>query len=97
MSADSRPDRRTPVSAAGAAAQPEQVRGINLRPVIVGAVLTIFTGLWVVQVEMILQTAEVSESVPLIPALAGLLLLVIYNRLIDALSGVFGRWEGVKR
>ncbi len=97
MSADSRPDRRTPVSAAGAAAQPEQVRGINLRPVIVGAVLTIFTGLWVVQVEMILQTAEVSESVPLIPALAGLLLLVIYNRLIDALSGVFGRWEGVRR
>lgn len=88
-----RPERSAAVSAADAGARPAQVRGIGLRPVIVGSLLTIGTSLWVVQVEMILQTAEVSESVPLIPALAGLLALVLYNRAVDGLGALLGgRW-----
>jgi len=90
-------DERNPVTAAGAAAHPQEVRGIGVRPVVVGVLLTVCTGLWVVQVEMVLQTAEVSESVPLIPALAALLALVIYNRLIDGLAGLLGRrWASAR-
>ncbi|MGI5818440.1 MAG: OPT/YSL family transporter [Armatimonadota bacterium] len=91
MSASERTDQQPPVSAEGAATQPAQARGIGARPIIVGTLLTIATGLWVVQVEMVLQTAEVSESVPLIPAIAGLLVLVLYNRGLDGLSGLLGR------
>jgi len=70
---------------------PRAARGIGLRVVIVGLLLTIGAAVWVAQVEMILHTAEVSESVPLIASIAGLLALVAWNRSLSALGALAGR------
>ncbi len=70
---------------------PRAARGIGLRVVIVGLLLTIGAAVWVAQVEMILHTAEISESVPLIASIAGLLALVAWNRALSAVGALAGR------
>ena len=65
--------------------------GITRRAVVVGIALTIVAAVWVAQVEMILHTAEISESVPLIASLAGLLALVLYNRTLQSLEALARR------
>ncbi len=68
-----------------------RVYGISRRAVVVGVVLTIGAAVWVAQVEMILHTAEISESVPLIASLAGLIVLVTYNRIAQTLDAMARR------
>ena len=72
-------------------AQPVAVFGIGPRALAVGVILTIGAAVWVAQVEMILHTAEISESVPLIASLAGLIALVLYNRIVQALAALAAR------
>jgi len=60
--------------------------GVSTRAFAVGVALTLVAAVWVAQVEMILHTAEISESVPLIASLAGLIFLTLYNRILQALE-----------
>ncbi|MCD6360356.1 MAG: hypothetical protein J7M38_05765, partial [Armatimonadetes bacterium] len=78
----------TPPAPSSPATRPAGVFGIAPRAIFIGIALTVGAAVWVAQVEMVLHTAEISESVPLIASLAGLIALVVYNRTIRALAGV---------
>ncbi len=65
---------------------PAQSFGLSRRVLGWGVVLTIGGAIWVAQVEMILHTAEICESVPLIAALAGLIFLILYNRSLQLIQ-----------
>jgi hypothetical protein len=80
------------ISATETGAVTSQARfGVSLRVFLVAVVLTIVAAVWVAQVELILHTAEISESVPLIASLAGLFLLVLHNRVLQALEQLAAR------
>ena len=65
--------------------------GVSTRAFALGLALTVVAAVWVAQVELILHTAEISESVPLIASLAGLILLVLHNRALQALERLAAR------
>ncbi len=81
---------RQPMTA-DATIQPPSPRGIGPQVVVVGLLLTIGAAVWVAQVEMILHTAEISESVPLIASIAALLALVAWNRSLSAIAALARR------
>lgn len=62
--------------------------GLTLRSFLVAVVLTVVCGIWVRQAEIVVLSTQVSESVPPVPALACLLLLVVLNPLLRRI----GRW-----
>lgn len=53
--------------------------GLTFRALIVAVILTILAGLWVRQSEIVALATQVSESIPAIPGLAALVLLIIVN------------------
>jgi len=68
-----------------ASTEAEGSHPVTARALAVGVALTVAAAVWVAQVELILHTAEISESVPLIASLAGLILLVLLNRALEGL------------
>jgi len=53
--------------------------GLTIRALVVAVLLTILAGMWVRQSEIVALATQVSESVPAIPGLAALVLLVALN------------------
>src|SRR5579862_6485802 len=63
----------------GSAPQESQTLGLTSRALIVALALTFLAGLWVRQAEIVVLSTQISESVPAIPGLAALVLLLAYN------------------
>lgn len=56
--------------------------GLTVRAFLIAVILTIVFGIWVRQAEIVVLSAQITESVPAIPAVAALLLLVALNPLL---------------
>src|SRR5579862_2550779 len=71
-------------SSASAAQQPgrESSPGLTVRSLAVAVALALLAGLWIRQAEIVALATQVSESVPAIPGLAALVLLLIVNAVI---------------
>lgn len=69
--------------------------GLTGRSLLVAVVLTVLAGLWVRQSEIVVLATQISESVPAIPGLAALVLLLLVNVLLRRLPRVrpFSRGE----
>jgi hypothetical protein len=59
-----------------------QALGLTPRALIVALLLTVVAGLWVRQAEIVVLSTQISESVPAIPGLAALVLLLGINGLL---------------
>jgi len=64
--------------------------GVTVRAVVLGLILSLLSGLWIRQAEIIVLATQITESVPVIPALAALLLLVALNPLLKSAGARFG-------
>lgn len=64
--------------------------GLSLRTWVISLVLTGLAGAWVCQAEIRVLSCQISESVPAIPGLAALVLLLVVNPLLARLSA---RWR----
>jgi hypothetical protein len=73
-------DAHTPQSLAARTA------GLTWRALLVSVALTIACGAWVRQAEIVVISTQISESVPAIPALGALILLLAINPLLRALG-----------
>src|SRR5207237_9739090 len=62
---------------------------IRFRAVAIAIVLTFLCGIWVRQAEIVVLSTQITESVPAIPALAVLFLLVLINPLLRRLGERF--------
>jgi len=69
-------------------ARGSQVLGLTSRALIVAVLLTFVAGLWVRQAEIVVLSTQISESVPAIPGLAALVLLLGINGLLRFVPGV---------
>jgi hypothetical protein len=56
--------------------------GLTARSLVVSVVLTLLAGLWIRQAEIVVLSTQISESIPAIPGLAALVLLVPLNALL---------------
>lgn len=63
--------------------------GVTVRAVVIAILLTVLSGLWVRQAEIVVLATQITESVPPIPALAALMLLVALNPLLAMLGRRF--------
>src|SRR5438132_6997485 len=62
---------------------------IRFRAVAIAVILTFLCGIWVRQAEIVVLSTQITESVPAIPALAVLFLLVLINPLLRRLGERF--------
>ncbi|MBV9849005.1 MAG: hypothetical protein JO250_04875 [Armatimonadetes bacterium] len=76
------------------AGTPPKPEGVTLRALAVAVALSVGSALWVRQAEIVVLATQVSESVPPIPALAVLILLVGLNPALRALGPRFGLSQG---
>jgi hypothetical protein len=60
----------------------KQAPGLTPRALVVALVLTVLAGLWVRQAEIVVLSTQISESVPAIPGLAALVLLLAVNAVL---------------
>jgi hypothetical protein len=60
----------------------EAGQGLTWRALLIAVVLTIACGIWVRQAEIVVIATQISESVPAIPALGALILLLALNPLL---------------
>lgn len=65
-----------------------EVRGITPRALIISLFLTLLAGLWVRQSEIVVLATQITESIPAIPGLAALLLLLPLNVALRRIPGV---------
>jgi len=63
----------------------EALEPLTWRALLIGVLLTIACGIWVRQAEIVVIATQVSESVPAIPALGALMLLLALNPLLRAI------------
>jgi hypothetical protein len=84
------PEKTTAFPASPSAIEPgsSSEPGLTLRSLLIGLLLAMFTGLWVRQSEILVLATQVSESVPTIPALTALVLLMSGNALLRRIPGV---------
>jgi len=68
--------------------------GVTVRAILIALVLTVLSGIWVRQAEIVVLATQITESVPPIPALAALLLLVALNPLLAMLGRRFALTRG---
>lgn len=73
-----------------ASAETPSNRGVTFRAILIAIVLSILCGLWVRQAEIIVLASQITESVPPIPALGVLVLLILLGPLLRVLSPRFG-------
>lgn len=62
--------------------------GLTGRSLLIAVILTLLAGLWIRQSEIVALATQVSESVPAIPGLASLVLLLPLNALLKRIPGV---------
>lgn len=55
---------------------PEELQGVTLRALLLAVALTVLSSYWVDQAEVVTFFCQITESVPPVPAVAGLILLV---------------------
>lgn len=67
-------------------ASPPQHPGLTGRSLLLAVVLTVLAGLWIRQAEIVVLATQISESVPAIPGLAALVLLLALNALLRRAS-----------
>ncbi len=69
--------------------------GLTRRSLVVAVVLTLLAGLWVRQSEIVVLATQITESVPAIPGLAALVLLLLVNVVLRRIRGLrpFSRAE----
>ena len=79
-------ENRTDAPVAGSPAAQEN--GLTRRALLTAIVLTFLAGLWVRQAEIVVLSTQVTESVPAIPGLAALTLLLIVNGVLRRLPGI---------
>lgn len=60
---------------------------MSVRALVTGVLLTVVSGAWVRQSEIATLTTQITESVPVIPGLATLALLVVLNALLARIPG----------
>lgn len=71
-----------------AATRPEiKENGLTLRALLVALGLTFLAGLWVKQSEVVVLSTQITESVPAIPGLAALVLLLFVNGVMRRIPG----------
>lgn len=73
-----------PPSAAGTGAAPEP--GLTGRALGLAVALTLLAGLWIRQAEIVVLSTQISESIPAIPGLAALVLLLPINGVLKWLA-----------
>jgi hypothetical protein len=61
-------------------------RGLRPRTWVVALVLTVLAGMWVRQAEIVVIACQITEAVPAIPGLTGLVLLIALNPLLRRLG-----------
>ncbi|MFA5858086.1 MAG: DUF6785 family protein, partial [Elusimicrobiota bacterium] len=66
--------------------QNEQISGLTFRAFIISIILVVIATVWIGRSELITNACQISESVPPIPAVAGLLLLVLLNPVLNKIS-----------
>src|SRR5438552_12722045 len=76
----------TAAARAGSASTPI---GLSVRTWVVALALTGLCGWWVCQAEILTLACQITESVPAIPGLASLVLLLILNPLLARLPGTY--------
>src|SRR5438552_237861 len=76
-----------PVRGVGSAAPPRS--GLSARTWVVALVLTGLCGWWVCEAEILTLACQITESVPAIPGLASLVLLLILNPVLAWLPASF--------
>ncbi|MFA5858097.1 MAG: DUF6785 family protein [Elusimicrobiota bacterium] len=72
------------------AVKSEEANGLTWRAALISIVFTIIAALWIGRVEIYSHGCQISESVPPIPAVAGLIFLIILNPLLNMLSN---KWK----
>src|SRR5437763_2590215 len=77
----------TSAARAGAVAPPRA--GLSARTWVAALLLTGLCGWWVCQAEILTLACQITESVPAIPGLASLVLLLILNPLLARLPGTY--------
>lgn len=73
------PNPETTKAEPAATSAPPKQPGLTVRAFVVSVILTILAGFWVRQSEIVALATQVSESVPAIPGLAALTLLLVVN------------------
>ena len=83
-------EERTGVSEPGRGEQtkPPLDPGLTGRSLLIAVILTLLAGLWIRQSEIVALATQVSESVPAIPGLAALVLLLPLNALLKRIPRV---------
>ncbi|HZO90337.1 MAG TPA: DUF6785 family protein [Chthonomonadaceae bacterium] len=61
--------------------------GLTTRSLVIAVLLTVLSGLWVRQSEIAALTTQITESVPAIPGLAALVLLLLVNVILRRIRG----------
>jgi len=84
MTGSDRPQAHRPQACATRTA--DSATGVTWRALVVSVALTIACGAWVRQAEIVVISTQISESVPAIPALGALMLLLAVNPLLRALG-----------
>ena len=74
-------------SSGGEKTKPSLDPGLTGRSLLIAVVLTLLAGLWIRQSEIVALATQVSESIPAIPGLAALVLLLPLNALLKRIPG----------
>lgn len=86
----------TPIGVEPAASGPVDP-GLTPRALLLALFLTVLTGLWIRQAEIVVLSTQISESIPAIPGLAALVLLLPLNALATLLARRFPRLRPLTR
>ena len=81
-------DSAKDVEAEGNAQTTVMEPGLTGRSLLIALVLTVLAGLWVRQSEIIVLSTQITESIPAIPGLAALILLLPINALARRMRGI---------
>ncbi|MBM3477218.1 MAG: hypothetical protein FJX75_28460 [Armatimonadetes bacterium] len=63
-------------------AEPSALQGLSIKAVVLALVLLVVSLYWVLRVEMIAHSTQITESVPVVPAVAALILLTLIAPLL---------------
>ncbi|MFA5858451.1 MAG: DUF6785 family protein [Elusimicrobiota bacterium] len=67
----------------------EKQNGVTSRSIAVAFILTLFSALWIGQVEIINFYGQLSQTLPPVPAIAGIVIIMILNPVLSLISGKF--------